>query len=151
MCLRNAATMASPSAVRTVERASLGPMASAVVVVRLSHFWMVVGLTPKRRARVLTLSCWIWTARRTAFVVRAHLWRTWPIAPPLQCGGHPYHHTPGIKHLNPSPEAASANIHLYTISSIRSALISCSIDRLIVANTPDEHFCNKGKKFKHQR
>ena len=48
---------------------------------------------PKRRARALTLSCYSCIARRTASVVRAHPWRTWPIAHPSQRGGQPLHHT----------------------------------------------------------
>jgi len=71
----------------------LGPMAASAVVVRLRHFWMVVGLTPKRLARALTLSCCSWIARRTACIVRAHPWRTWPITHPLQHGDQLYHHT----------------------------------------------------------
>ena len=38
--------MASSSGVRTVERASFGPIRASAVVERLRHFWTVVGLTP---------------------------------------------------------------------------------------------------------
>ena len=49
-------TMASSSGVRTVERASLGPILASAVVERVRHFWTVVELMPKRRASALTPS-----------------------------------------------------------------------------------------------
>ena len=48
--------IASSSSVRTVERASFGPILASAVVERLRHFCTVVGLTPKRLASALTLS-----------------------------------------------------------------------------------------------
>jgi hypothetical protein len=48
--------MASSSGVKTVDRGCFGPMGASTVVDRLRHFWIVVGLTPKRFASALTLS-----------------------------------------------------------------------------------------------
>ena len=42
----NATTIASSSGVGTVDRTSFGPIGASLIVVRLRHFWMVVGLTP---------------------------------------------------------------------------------------------------------
>jgi hypothetical protein len=87
---------ASCSRVSTGERACLGPIAASAVVWRLRHFWTVVGLIPWRRASALTLAWLRCIARRTASVVVALPWRTWPIVRPSPAGAEPYHQTPGL-------------------------------------------------------
>ena len=43
---RKATITAFSAGLRTVDRGSLGPIGASVVVSRLRHFWIVVGLTP---------------------------------------------------------------------------------------------------------
>jgi len=43
---RKATIMASCSSVNTVEWGSVGPIGRSATVVRLRHFWTVVGLIP---------------------------------------------------------------------------------------------------------
>src|SRR5215213_11231206 len=88
--------MASCSGLRTVERASFGPIRASAVVRRLRHFGTVVGLMPWRRASALTLSSLRCIARRIASVVVALPWRTWPIARPSPPAGQPCHHSLGL-------------------------------------------------------
>ena len=93
-------TTASCSALSTEDYGCLGSSATSSVVWRLRHFWTVMGLTPWPRASALTLAsprCW---ARRTAYVVVALPWRTWPMHSSCFAAcrlGVPPH--PGTEHL----------------------------------------------------
>ncbi len=73
----------------TVERGSFGPVLRSSTVARLRHFATVFGLIPYRRLSSAIEACDRYIAARTACVVAALPWSTWPIAPPW-CDGTRY-------------------------------------------------------------
>jgi hypothetical protein len=87
---------ASSSGVSTGDRASFGPIRLSSTLARLRHFRTVLGLIPKRSASAATEAFDRCHSARTACVVLAQPWSTWPIAPSSADGRIIHHHNPGL-------------------------------------------------------
>jgi len=93
---RKVTISASSCSLRTDDRRSFGPIGASSTVSRLRHFATVFGLIPYRRLSSAIEACDRCIAARTACVVAALPWSTWPIAPPWRDGTTIRHHTPGL-------------------------------------------------------
>src|SRR5579871_4693573 len=74
--------MASSSAVSTVDRGALGPIGASWRKLRFLHLATVLRFRPYLAASSLSGAFDRCIAARTAYVVVALPWSTWPISPP---------------------------------------------------------------------
>src|SRR3954454_9079397 len=103
--------MASSASVSVVLRGRFGPMGWSAVVVRLRHFWTVLGFSPWRAAGTRVASCDAWSSARTRGVVRALPCRTPAIARPPHLGTT-HHDSPG-PHTLCIPRASGEETQLF--------------------------------------